>query len=537
GRQNSYVVGTSGTRANTSGTRGNYLGQQRVVKCFNCQGEGHMARQCPKPKRKRDATWFREKVLLVEAQGNGKVLNEEELEFLADPDILKVLMANFSSYRSDVLSEVPISDNTNNDMEKEAKNIDTEISLEKKVKELDDIVCKMGQSAQIVHMLTKPQVFYDNNLKQALGFQNPFYLKKAQQIRPMLFDGNVIVKETNVISIADSEETLMLKEESRSKMFLKQSNPVILENKVNTKPINYAELNRLSEDFGKRFALQREVSDKQALHPSTDQSASSPVKIEAPHELSKMEAAVQQYHADKQCFEIQKKQFLIENDQLLDQIISKDIVNIVVNYSVDVNTFVKVNSSVVMNDSEKVFVITALKNGLRKLKGKEITDNTTTIALEMYKLNPVILAPKVKNNREAHKYYLKHTMKQAAILRECKWEKYILVIVDDYSRFTWLKFLASKDEAPDFIIKFLKMIYVGLNEIFRNIRTDNETEFVIETLRDYYEQVGISHETSVAQTPQQNGPKLQCMTPTTPSSGLVPNPPPSASFVPQSRHE
>ncbi|GJR39845.1 hypothetical protein Tco_1215529 [Tanacetum coccineum] len=79
--------------------------------------------------------------------------------------------------------------------------------LFKKVKELDNIVCKMGQSAQTVDMLTKPQVFYDNNLKQALGFQNPFYLKKAQQIRPMLYDGYVIAKETNVISIADSEET------------------------------------------------------------------------------------------------------------------------------------------------------------------------------------------------------------------------------------------------------------------------------------------------------------------------------------------
>ncbi|GKA87319.1 hypothetical protein Tco_0809030 [Tanacetum coccineum] len=100
-------------------------------------------------------------------------------------------------------------------MEKEAKNIDTKIALEKKVKELDNIVCKMGQSAQTVHMLKKPQVLYDNNLKQALGFQNPFYLKKAQQIRPMLlYDGNVIAKETNVISIAHSEETLMREEES-----------------------------------------------------------------------------------------------------------------------------------------------------------------------------------------------------------------------------------------------------------------------------------------------------------------------------------
>nr|GFA12931.1 hypothetical protein [Tanacetum cinerariifolium] len=62
----------------------NYSSQQRVMKCFNYQWEGHKASQCPKPKRKRDATWFKEKFLLVEAQGNGKVLNEEELEFLAD---------------------------------------------------------------------------------------------------------------------------------------------------------------------------------------------------------------------------------------------------------------------------------------------------------------------------------------------------------------------------------------------------------------------------------------------------------------------
>ncbi|GJY36818.1 hypothetical protein Tco_0422196, partial [Tanacetum coccineum] len=64
------------------------------------------------------------------------------------------------------------------------------------------------------------------------------------------------------------------------------------------------------------------------------------------------------------------------------------------------------------------------KNDLRKLKGKEIADNAaqmtnaTTIAPEMYKLDPIIFDPKVKNNREAHEYYLKHTMEQATILRE-----------------------------------------------------------------------------------------------------------------------
>ncbi|GKE84336.1 retrovirus-related pol polyprotein from transposon TNT 1-94, partial [Tanacetum coccineum] len=84
-------------------------------------------------------------------------------------------------------------------------------------------------------------------------------------------------------------------------------------------------------------------------------------------------------------------------------------------------------------------------------------------------------------------------------------KKYILIIVDDYSRFTWVKCLRSKDEAPALIINFLKMIQVRLKETVHRIRTDNGTEFVNQTLRKYYEKVGISHETSVARSPQQNG--------------------------------
>ncbi|GKF61082.1 hypothetical protein Tco_0181136, partial [Tanacetum coccineum] len=68
-----------------------------------------------------------------------------------------------------------------NDFKKEeSRKIDRKIALEKKIKHLDNIVFKRVQSAQTVHMLTKPQFFYDQTTKQALGFQNPFYLKKAQ---------------------------------------------------------------------------------------------------------------------------------------------------------------------------------------------------------------------------------------------------------------------------------------------------------------------------------------------------------------------
>ncbi|GJR11873.1 hypothetical protein Tco_0794525 [Tanacetum coccineum] len=114
--------------------------QARVVKCYNCQGEVHMARQCTKPKRPRNSAWFKEKMLLVQAQNFGQVFDEEQLAFLADlrvvdvqvtqttiplnfafqtddldaydPDyddissVKAVLMANLSSYDSGVLSEM-----------------------------------------------------------------------------------------------------------------------------------------------------------------------------------------------------------------------------------------------------------------------------------------------------------------------------------------------------------------------------------------------------------------------------------------------
>nr|GEV61975.1 retrovirus-related Pol polyprotein from transposon TNT 1-94 [Tanacetum cinerariifolium] len=83
-------------------------------------------------------------------------------------------------------------------------------------------------------------------------------------------------------------------------------------------------------------------------------------------------------------------------------------------------------------------------------------------------------------------------------------KKYILGIVDDYSRFTWVKFLRSKDETSEFFIKFLKQIQVGLNKNVRYTCTDNGTEFVNQVLTEYYESVSIFYQKSVPRTPQQN---------------------------------
>ncbi|GJR57918.1 hypothetical protein Tco_1500080 [Tanacetum coccineum] len=277
---------------------GNYtVGQPRVVKCYNYQGEGHMARQCTQPKRTRNSTWFKEKLMLAEAQEASQILDEVQLAFLADPRMDEAPVSHqkipqnsafqtkdldaydsdcddISSTKADV-QEMTYSEKThlddfldieiNKSKENESKYIDKEVVLEKQNKEVENIICKMYRSTQAMHMLTKPHVFYNDTHKQALGYQNPFYLKKAQRIKPTLYDGSVIAKEHVVISVIDDEETLILEEESRLKILDKQNDPLSIEKKINISQINYSKLNKIKEDFGKRFVSQKELSAEQAF--------------------------------------------------------------------------------------------------------------------------------------------------------------------------------------------------------------------------------------------------------------------------------
>nr|GEZ76495.1 hypothetical protein [Tanacetum cinerariifolium] len=224
GRRTSLAAGTS--RTYTSGANGKNSRKQRTVICYNCKGEGHMSKQCIKPKRKRDESWFKDKVLMVQAQANGQILHEGELEFLADPGIAEAqtthnVITHNAAYQA-------------NDLD--AYNSDS-----------DEI-----NTAEVALMANLSYYGSDD------------LAEKAQQLEPKLYDGNVIQK-TNAIMIRDSEETLMLAEESRSKMLLKQKDSMMSEKKVNTKPVDYTVLNQLSQDFATRFVPQTKLSAEQAF--------------------------------------------------------------------------------------------------------------------------------------------------------------------------------------------------------------------------------------------------------------------------------
>nr|GEZ36839.1 hypothetical protein [Tanacetum cinerariifolium] len=84
-------------------------------------------------------------------------------------------------------------------------------------------------------------------------------------------------------------------------------------------------------------------------------------------------------------------------------------------------------------------------------------------------------------------------------------KRYVLVIVDDYSHYMWVHFLISKDEAQEVIKTFLKKITILPQSPVIVIRTDNDTKFKNQALKEYFDSVGISHQVSSIRTPQQNG--------------------------------
>ncbi|GJY94196.1 retrovirus-related pol polyprotein from transposon TNT 1-94 [Tanacetum coccineum] len=143
-----------------------------------------------------------------------------------------------------------------------------------------------------------------------------------------------------------------------------------------------------------------------------------------------------------------------------------------------------------------------LVRGLPKLKFEK--DHLCS-ACGMGKSKKKPYKPKSEDTNQEKLYLLHMDLCGPMRVANVNGKKYIFVIVDDYSRFTWVKCLRLKDKAPDFIIKFLKMIQLRHKAPVRRIRIDNETEFVNQTLREYYEKVGISHETSIARSLQQNG--------------------------------
>ncbi|GKE04543.1 retrovirus-related pol polyprotein from transposon TNT 1-94 [Tanacetum coccineum] len=143
-----------------------------------------------------------------------------------------------------------------------------------------------------------------------------------------------------------------------------------------------------------------------------------------------------------------------------------------------------------------------LVDGLLKFKYNK---NHLCSACEQGKSKKASLPPKLVPSTESKLELLHMDLCGPMRVASINGKKYILVIVDDYSRYTWVYFLRTKDEAPDMIIDFVTQVQRNLKASILTIRTDNGTEFKNEKLRTFYAKLGIVHKTSIARTPHQNG--------------------------------
>nr|GEX64288.1 retrotransposon protein, putative, Ty1-copia subclass [Tanacetum cinerariifolium]GEX64302.1 retrotransposon protein, putative, Ty1-copia subclass [Tanacetum cinerariifolium] len=508
------------------------------------------------------------------------------------------LMANLSHYGSDNLAEVHNQDNvTNNVIDQDVR----AMSISEQSNIMNQSETKITRDSNIISYSQ-----YVNESQYATVQNSSFPAQqddlilsvieqlKTQVLEPKLYDGSVIQK-TDAIVIRDSEEILMLEDESRSKMLQKQKDPMMSEKKVNTKPNS-----RNSEQ--PNISTSTTIVEVPKELPKVSMVNSSLKKLK--FHLASFDMAVKQHCVEKNKFQYKMKDVLKENERLLEQALSTDIVNIVMNANVhyacktvnecarceifqrnnsfsqqsaptfdqlfeindlkaqsqekytvimklkerikslscnvkeekikreleeieminieldhkvtklvDENEHLKQtykqlydsikssrfrskeqcddlikqvsiksaeNSDLNASLQEKVLVITALKDTLSKIKGKAVVNQAVPlhpIDPELLKIDVAPLAPKLRNNRTAIMIILSILKKKPLLLGEIfenerllnplntslhyasvNGKKYILVIVDDYSRPAWVKCLRSKDEAPDFIIKFLKMI-------------------------------------------------------------------------------
>nr|GFC00099.1 hypothetical protein [Tanacetum cinerariifolium] len=164
----------------------------------------------------------------------------------------------------------------------------------------------------------------------ALGFQNPRYLKKAQQLKPSLYTGSKIGK-FDIIVVPDSENTILHAEESRSKIIAKQNDPKLVEKKGTW---GFEHTKACFRDDIIPF-----VKNLKDLFTSFDQNLIDDVS-EVQKIFKQMEMAVEQNCAAKSEFQSKMETVLKENDLLLKHALSVDIVNIVVNNCMNVNCLI-----------------------------------------------------------------------------------------------------------------------------------------------------------------------------------------------------
>nr|GEY00796.1 hypothetical protein [Tanacetum cinerariifolium] len=462
GRQNSMSVGSLRPFASGSGRAS---GKQMVIVCYKCKGEGHMSKKCTKLKRKRDAKWFKDKVLLVQARANRHVLQEEELEFLVDPKTAEsssnqnvvttnaayqaddldaydsdcdklnsakiALMANLilqeqknddkasTSYEPSLeietlkhtLSE-HLKENESleqkitllkNDFQKEeSRNIDRELALEKQT----ELSVEQAFWSQYLVQIDEPNLSASTTIVEV-----PTELPKVNMELFTSFDQCLIDEVTEVQNVFKQIELAVEQHCEEKNKFQNKMENVLQENdRILTQALSVEIMNIVVHDNVKSACLNVDVCVRCVT-----------IESELKNDFIKKECyktLFQKYNTlEKHCISLEV------NNQLKKKISQKNTLC----SSESAPTFAELfeindlKAQAQAKDTEKVLVITALKETISNLKGKKVVTEAVSlhpVDPELLKIDVAPLALKLRKNRKAHTDYIRHTQEEAATLRE-----------------------------------------------------------------------------------------------------------------------
>ncbi|GJW71928.1 putative ribonuclease H-like domain-containing protein [Tanacetum coccineum] len=150
------------------------------------------------------------------------------------------------------------------------------------------------------------------------------------------------------------------------------------------------------------------------------------------------------------------------------------------------------------------------ENLVRGLPTKRFENDQTCVACLKGKQHKASCKSKIQNSITQPLFMLHMDLFGLTFMSSLMNKKYCLVVIDDYSRFTWVFFLATKDETSGILKSFITEIENLVDKKVKIIRCDNGTKFKNKVMSEFCEQKGIKREYSVTRTPQQNVVNTAC---------------------------
>ncbi|GJV99006.1 retrovirus-related pol polyprotein from transposon TNT 1-94 [Tanacetum coccineum] len=239
--------------------------------------------------------------------------------------------------------------------QKENKYLEEFLDMKALKEKVEDKLYKQDQSLQTVHMLCKPKPYYHEHNKVAIGYKNPLCLTRAKQVQPALYNGHEIIKTNHVPAIVhNSEDTLEIAEITRKKMNDKMKDP---------------------ENFeGIQKALTKEIKEIKEI-------------------FKELEAEVDQNVVNRKHDEIECKNLLFANDNLIVDCLSKEVFYIAMNSELTVSRFTEMHVAHTVVQARCLELEAELSKLLDKVQKD---DHTELIKNVMHKVKKVWIPMQVK---------------------------------------------------------------------------------------------------------------------------------------------